>query len=451
MVEIISALQNSLISSANRDQAYFLKQLSCSPNPWLRLHYQIHRKEWLDAIENIKQSWETKPSQVFPQETLSLLVDQLLSHDELDHFLSFYEWIASSYYPGEVSAEQFRTFVEKCIAFGTKHSQNLLAKFFEKFILYTGPDENIKQEAFHMDDQLTESMIDLFRQTGNIKEYSKSVAYYMTRMKTQKGNIRRLNDWRFKSRVEKFDMYVEKLGPYAVLENGMFSKFKFAYNKRIKLDDHMLFFANSLSKYLSELDVSVSQCILIIELMHGLHIRKYKEAYSKALNPDIQMARVYRSVIKKSADPDPLIIQNYNQIIEMANEKKYTHMKDGIPERRTANQRLSEAVNFQLPFQSIPLQIMLRVLYNLTKLPTTEAKQLVTTGIMLFQAMVIERKVRPSQGCFEELLRLAMTHPLTAAQTPSIMEIYYQNHSTVNPHLAATLDSLGLKQDGHPK
>ena len=448
--DINSAFRNSLTSSADGDQQYFLKQLSSSPNPWVRLYFLIYEKQWSASIRDIKQSWDNA-AQVVPQETLTLLTDELLVHNELDRFLSFYEWTINSLYPARISSLQLQKFTEKCIHIQTNHSQNLLAKFFEKFILYTGPTENIKEEALDMDNQLLESMIDLFRHTGNIKEYSKSVAYYMNRMKAQKGNIRKMNDWRFRSRIVKFDMYVNKLGPYAVLANGMFSNFKLAYNKKIKLEDHMLLFTDSLAEYLAHSEVSISRCILMIELMHGLHVRQYKEAYSKALNPDIQMARVYRSVIKNSADPDPLIIQNYNHIIEMASEKKYTHMKDGVPQRRTANQQMKESINLNEPFQALPLQIILRVLYNLTKLPSADTKHLVTVGVMLFQAMFMERKLRPSKGCFEELLCLAMAHPPTAKQAPSIMTIYYKNHSTVSPHMAATLDSLGLDHNGHAK
>lgn len=383
-----------------------------------------------------------------PQETLVLLTDELLAHNEIDLFLSLYEWTISSLYPVRIPPLQLQKFTEKCIHIQSKHSQNLLAKFFEKFILYTGPTENIKEEAFYMEDQLVESMIDLFRRTGNIKEYSKSVAYYMNRLKTQRGNVRKMNKWRFQSRMAKFDMYVEKLGPYAVLKNGMFSNFKLAYNKKVRLDDHLLGFTESLTEYLAQSEVSITQCILMIEMMHGLHIRQYKEAYSKALSPDIQMARVYRCVIKNTADPDPLIIQNYNNIIEMSNDKKHTHMKDGIPQRKTANQQMKESINFDEPFQALPLQIILRVLYNLTKSRSADTKHFVTVGVMLFQAMVIERKLRPSQGCFEELLCLAMAHPPTAEQAPSIMTIYYKNHSIVGPHMSATLDSLGLDHNG---
>lgn len=457
--EINTALQSSLQSTSDIDRDYYLQQISSSSNPWIRLYALIYENELAIAIDNIKIMWDDQPlqpPQVIPIETLEVLLDKLLGTYNLAQFLSFYEWLRAENYPLEVPTKFLKTFVELCCKHTSEYTNDLLAKFFEKYILYTGPESTIKEEAFHIDDELLEEMIGSFQKMGNVKEYSKSVAYYMNRLKNESHQIKKFNSWRLKSRIAKFDMYLDKLGPYKVLENGMFFTFKIGYNKNIKIDEHLLPFVDALTKYLSksETEITLGECLLLIEFMHGFHTQPYKEKFSKSLNPDIQMARIYRSVIRKTANPDPQIVQNYSAIIEMANDGKYKHMKDGLPKHRTLNQRFDKSEEEDAdakPFQSLPLEIMLRVLYNLTENKgPVEISNIIKVSTMLFQAMIMERKVRPSHGCFETLIKLLVKDPGTADQVSKIMAINHQLYRTSSPSLLQTLDALGLDKYGLP-
>lgn len=454
--EVQRAFENLLKTSNSSDYQYYIQQLdqfdtiSDSNIGWIYIQSIISQKKWPEILAKIKGSFISS-QRVVPAVILTSFTKALLDENKLQLFFSFFEWTHYINYPTNIPSTIISEWVQKCIE--SKDPliiDDILAKFFEKYILYTGPEEQIKKPVYEMNNDQIESLIQSFEITKNITQYSKSVAFYMDKLKSSRGNMHKYNDWRFKSRMFKFNAYTEKLGAYAVLENGMFDRFKLAYNKKIRIDKHMQSFIESLTLYMLESGISLAKCILLVELMHGIHIQRYKETFSKSLNPDIQMARIYRSVIKKTLDPDPLIIQNYNKIAEMNMDKKYTHMKDGIPQRRTVNQRFKNTSQDQLEFQSLPLHIMLRVLRNVVeKSPSSEyAKDNITISVIFFQAMIMKRNVRPCEGCFTELLHLALSHPETATQTPAIVTIHNRYHHQNNPSFTTLLAKLGLRADG---
>lgn len=468
VVKNINLLFNKILNNPqNIDSNYYIKQLKLSSNPWIKLYYLIHQKDYFESIILIKKYWNQSHDKpiIIPYQTIGILFDNLLENNNLSLFFDLYEWLITIHYPileiGENRDQYFEKylikFIKKCIQSSESNSNDLLAKFFEKYILYTGPTDFIKNEVLNISDDLLESIINSFQTNGNIKEYSKSVAYYIKRLKKEKKTLL-LNQWRFKSRITKFDMYINKLGPYKVLENGMFYTFKLTYNSKIKIDQHLLNFTNSLTNYLIELEnpkLSLFQFIVMIEFMHGLHIQKFKESYDKSLNPDIQMARIYRSVIKKTANPDPIIVKNYTDIIEMVNDKKFTHMKDGLPRYRTLNQRFNNENNnnLNIKFESLPLELMLRVIFNLTQSVKykNDSKNLLNIAAILFQTMLIERKVHPTQACFIELIRIVLTCSKSSDQIPTIMQIHHKMYPIMSANLKMLLHEYGLTEDGYPE
>lgn len=466
---ILQTLKYSSIS----DREYFMNELNSSTLPWIRLYPMIHLRKYSDSVAMIKNLWNIsgKSDSDFnfidiPSSTLGCLFDKMIDESLLVKYFDFFEWLENYYCPTRKAlyeknfySHYIRRFIQKCIDLPSTSNNHILAKFFEKYILYTGPDQKIKNEVIYIESPLLESMIATFQKNGNIAEYSKAVAYYIKRL-TKEKKFTDMNEWRFKSRIAKFDMYINKLGPYVVMENGMFYNFRLPFNKCVRLENHMLNFTNSLTKYLSNTDISeitLEQFLLMIEFMHGLHIQPYKEQYSKYLNPDIQMARIYRSIIKKTAEPDPIILHNYNEIIRMEKNKDFKHMKEGIPRHKTLNQRIlgdkgNHEISQSKSFQSLPLEIILRVIYNISQMEKYEKdiKKLAMTGVMLFQLMVIERNVCPKQDCFAELIKIVQLHPSTREQTPFIMSIHGRYHGEVSPVMKSTLESYGLSLDGTP-
>lgn len=420
--KINDALHTLLESASAADRRYYLTQLKNCSN-WMHLYSLIYDERWIDSLQFVRSHGADIPNGV-----LVLLLESVLAKPDrfrLKLFLAVYDTIEPKEAVGTPVLDRF---LRLCIE---SHSTNVLAKFFEKYILYTGANEAVKSEVLLISNERLEQMIGEFRAQQNVKAYSKTVAYYMERMKRQRGQLGKYNELRFQSRLDKFNMYLDKLGPYKVLENGMFDQFKFTHNTRIKLDSHLLHFTDELTKeYTANRTLTTEEALLLVELMHGLHVQPHAERFSRKLNPDIQMARVYRNVIRKTTDPDPITLQNYNRIIAMASERKYTHLKDGLPTRRTLNQRLDPTATAQTRFYSLPLEIVLRVLYNLAQqdsdFPTTQ--RYITTAVLLFQTMIEKHGLSPSRRCFHEFVNCVQLLPQSRQHLGPICRLYRVYH-----------------------
>ncbi|CAI8495210.1 unnamed protein product [Pichia kudriavzevii] len=418
-----SEIHHNMVELINGpDQDYYMKELQ-KCNGWLSIYSLIHDRLYYNAVQGV-----FRHPQYIPNETFEYLCLQLLKNDQLKLFMDAIDKNSPNHFY-KVSQNIYEKFIRLCIE---RRQDDLLAKFIEKYIIYTGDTEVIKYQACHIDWQLGESILNFFYSCGNIKAYSKTAALMILLAKQLPKSEKLARELRFKSRVQKLQMYTDKLGPYTVLENGMFHKFGLIANKNAKFDKHLKPFANSLFSYYKDQQLTLETCILLIEYMHGLHTQEFKESFSKKLNPDIQMARIYRSVIRKTADPDPLILKNYTDIINMANDKNNKHMKDGLPVRRTQNQRFSEeeALNPDdiKPFKPKALQIILYVLHERAKnvkIPQSdELRDIIVTAVLLFQAMIKVRSLKPSVDCVQLMMDLVRMHPATAPHVTLLQPLY---------------------------
>jgi hypothetical protein len=437
---IHNTLLNTLSKANEQDYRYYLQKLSESSTTWLNLYSLINQLKWYEAFKFIKYYKSTIPLNI-----IIYFEQSLLKNKEYSIFLNilqiYYEFIPKN---------DILKFINQCIE---ENQIDLLGKFIEKYLIYIGPTENIKNEIIKLNNEQIELLISFFEKNKNIKLYSKLINYYMNLLKSnERKDILKYNNLRFNSRLIKFNFYIEKLGPYKVLENGMFNNFKFNYNKKIKFDKHLKFFIDSLTNYFTPNIPNLEQLLLLIDFMHGYKIKPFKEQFSKSLNPDIQMARIYRSVIRKTSNPDPEILRNYSKIINMKNDKINTHLKDGLPKRETLNQRLNKDT-INIKYEKLPLQIILRIIYNLIQQEQNNnnienKRHLIAISIEIFKQMVEKHHIRPAESCFLDLVQILYTDPDAIDNIPSLVAIHHQYFGHKSKPMALVLSNLGLDMDG---
>lgn len=371
-------------------------------------------KNWVEALKNIKKIDVTFGNIVRNNNNnddnnihiINTFTNELNNNNQDNLLYDYYNWCISQ--KNYINKDNLLIWFNKLLNSKNPNDHELLAKFFEKFILYTGESQIIKKPVINMDNQLCESLIKVFENDQNIKMYAKCVAYYVSKLRQHKNssNIRKIEELRFESKITKLNMYIDKLGVERILLNGMFYKFRIVYNKKIKLS-HLNHFIEKLVEHLKDKNcLTIEKLVLYIELMHGLHIQQFKETYSKNLNPDIQMARIYRSCIMKSENPDTMIIDEYTKLI--ANSAK-SHMKECIPGKLTLKQRFAtNDKQDQIKFHHLSLSIILNVLNRIQEQNKTDKLNLLIPemGIMIFTLMMDKRGVRPSPACFDNIIEL---------------------------------------------
>ena len=271
-----------------------------------------------------------------------------------------------------ISSNEISKYIKSCI---DQRNDAMLGKLFEKYILYTGPDELIKKPIIELNNGQLFNMIKFFKLMNNVKMYSKCVAYYTTRISKDKNKLMEIHENSFR---DKIDIYINKLGPYEIIKNGMFTKFQI-YKLQLNNDDTLI---NALSIYFNEnkIILNLKICKELYLMMHGINTKPYKEEYSKTLNPDIQMARIYRSTIKKTEIPDPLIIEKYNEIIN--NSGKKTHLRQKLDHNQQKH-------SSHVPFHCYPFTLILKLLLKVEFTPEVPVK--------LLQFIVMECGIKPDK------------------------------------------------------
>jgi hypothetical protein len=362
---------------------------------WLRVYPLVQQQNWHELSELLDECIQMVPSQ-----TLSYVAAELVKVEDRQTFLKLLD-ICNSFY--KIPTQYIQEYINLCIK---ESDDQCLGKLFEKFILYTGPDERILEPVIDLDSATIERMISLFYKTHNVKEYTKLVAFYMKRIANT--NKKLCHKWRMRSKFEKLNMYTDKLGPYKVLENGMFAKFRFSYSASINMDKDLGYFINSFVDWAhsEKRMLTLEELKIYLDFMHDLRTRKYKEGYSHSLNPDVQMARIYRSIIRRTENPDPMYIQKYNAIIEQANDGHFKHLKDGIPKHATTYQRMTAPRPGNVYFHPLYLNILLRILGKLTTSDTNYS----VIAVLLFQHAVVECRMTPNTTTFVELLAIMHQH-----------------------------------------
>lgn len=435
MKDISDAFDTALESVNADDRLYFLNKLArCSS--WTKYYSMIHRNKFHEAFSIYN------PNPMMDYITIRHSRN-LLERKDTAEFLKFYK---EAYKLKCIHRETLVQFIKTCM--GTKDNVSL-AKFFEIYILYTGSEESIKEEALHIDNALMESMIDFFGEMKQVKSYSKCVSYYITRLKRIPRSTSKVDELRLKSKLMKFNMYVDRLGPVAVLKNDMFHNFRLLESKKIRFQQ-LEHFIDQLSDDLKDKNITLGEIMTLIDYMHGLKTQRCRTAFTKALNPDIQMERIYKFIIDKSVGkPNPKLVEHYNLLQEMSKNREKTHMRDHIPKKLTKNQILSHT-STTCTYKAMSLQIILRVLNNLQKEALNadnEDKLVYIAGIAadIFRSMVQEHSIQPHQSCFEDLYEIFNSTDALRLQIPSIKSIefhFYSSASLLNTQATSVPDDV---------
>ncbi|TID23251.1 hypothetical protein CANINC_003183 [Pichia inconspicua] len=414
--EISEAFDIALDPRNKSDLPFFYSKISVCPT-WTKFYSLLHRGK-------LHSAFELYESNTLMNNIIERHEEQLLFKKDTPGFLRLFKKACKV---KEVSREILVKFIQTCIAIKDDDS---LANFFENYILYTGPEELVKHEALHIDDKLMESIIDFFAEVKQVKPYSKCVGYYIKRLARNPKNVYKIEKISTKSKLTKFYIYAEKLGPLTVIENGMLNRFRILENSKIGFKQ-LEPFIQQLSTELQKQDITIDQLFSLIDQMNGLNTRPSKFAYTKALNPDIQMGRVLKFIINKTENkPDAEIVKTYNDIMEKYNNSAYTHMKDHIPKKLTKNQTASNIPpNFK--YNAFSFEIVLRALRNMTEIENTgsleetnkKLNHIAELSAQIFTTMIKKHNLKPSASCFQDLYEIFDSTDELKKQLPMIKAI----------------------------
>lgn len=412
--EIGEAFDIALDPTNKTDLPFFYSKFASCPG-WVKFYSLLHR-------EKLHNAFELYQSNPVMNAVIDRYEDLLLSRKDTAGFLRLYK---KAYKVKPVKRETLINFIKICIE--TKDDISL-GKFFENYILYTGPEELVKTEALQIDERLMETIIDFFADIRQVKPYSKCVGYYIKKLKENPSNIHKIEKISTKSKLIKFGIYVEKLGPLCVIENGMFHKFRILEISKIG-SKQLKQFTELLSIELQSQEITVDRMFLMIDQMNGLGVRPSKYAFTTALNPDIQMGRILKFIIDKTEDkPDTDIVNRYYSIMEKYNNKAYTHMKDHLPKKFTRNQ-VASRIPSNFKYKTWSFEIIIQVLSKLSNVATVEKdgntrlSNVADISARIFTIMIKEHNMKPSKSCFQDLYQIFSSSNELKAQIPMIKAI----------------------------
>lgn len=328
----------------------------------------------------------------------------------------------------------------------SKQLGNLLGKWFEKNIYFTGDCQALSQPLCELSGDQLHQIRSILLETQNLNAYAKVVSYHMSILKSQKDH-RQIESLRHLSRLEKFKLYTGKLGALEVIQNGMFSRFKFAYGHKYPLADFQ-FLSIGIANHLE--DISLQKCIHLAEQMHGFHTKHYHAIYSQSLAPNVQYSRILHSSLSRNPDNQTLL-DEYNSLMKSINTQQ---LRESKPVKKSSGQRNRKIPEYITPkFGTLPINIILQSIClqvsNGTYCSQTPPHEL---AFRFLYFMRRSRDMHPNQETLSLLIHLFhMSQDETLkAGIPSLIE-NFRRRCPINEKVIAHLARLGYDRCGNNK
>ncbi|QPG75418.1 hypothetical protein FOA43_002772 [Brettanomyces nanus] len=193
----------------------------------------------------------------------------------------------------------------------------------------------------------------------------------------------RVEEYKDTMTLARYLSYTKLLGARETVKNGMFHTFGFVNGK------HHLWRVTDLPQLVNGLAIENPKIdyvtgLKLIEQMHGFHIKEYTQRYSPLLHPDVQMKRIYQTILKKNPS-DEEVTRKLDQVSQSL--RGNSAAKFGKPEKMTSAYRNRGSVTDKAVFQVLPLNIVLKVI-SLTTNDLAVSLKLVRTMIKRHQCRI---------------------------------------------------------------
>lgn len=280
---------------------------------------------------------------------------------------------------------------------------------------------------------------------GNLTAYSKCVRYHIEQLR-ETHQWKELNALRQKSRLAKFKHHARTLGAQAVIDNGMFAKFHFPHNTKYTLQDFEFLSQGLAAELAPGGQLTLQNCVILMEKMHGFHTRRHRTAYSMGLAPNVQMARMLACSLRRRPN-DEALREEYRGLLE---DMDQAQRREQRPKPQSSGQRARRVTLPNLFFGKLPLNILLRAIAIGAEKGLKSNLAPHETALRLFRTMLRTRNVHPNQDTLCVLLRLLHREPALRKGIPMLLSSF-SRHCPQNDATRATLRSLGYDPCGNIK
>lgn len=322
---------------------------------------------------------------------------------------------------------------------------NLLGKWFEKFIFFTGDSQVIKEPVCKLDSTQLHKIEYILLKTGNLSTHAKVINYHLNLLKVNR-DLANYNKLRQQSRLNKFKYYSEQFGGLQVIGNGMFNKFSFPLNTKYNTDDFN-FLCEILAQQLANKKWTIQSCIYLIEQMHGFHIKKSSSTYHKGLSPNIQMSRIINCSLRRNPENDELL-HEYKQLMQSINASQ---KRENKPNKLSSGQRNRKITEKGIKFGKLPLNILLRTMWIQYQKETFKSDiPIHEIAFRLISILKRSRDTRPNQETLLALILLFHSDTSLQKSLPLLLE-NFQRHCPINEKVINQLQVLGYDSCGNIK
>ncbi|KAG7720453.1 hypothetical protein KL949_001711 [Ogataea haglerorum] len=251
----------------------------------------------------------------------------------------------------------------------------LVSKFVVGFVfLFDRPLMNLS-------DELAGRLARLSIERLDFATFAKTVDYQAKRlMLTDKDSA---TQFRHRMELLRFKGYVSKLGGERVIESGIFFNLGFLESECQVADFPTL--THDLAQTVGN-RLNLHQAIILIEQMHGYHLKEHRDRYSPALHPDHQL---YRMMKQKS---DPQI-----EFEDLKDDYVQYMSSVGKPSRKSHKYRMRKVISSK-PFSVLPLNIMLKTI--------SESSNNFRLALQLVNSMVRKRRCELNEESLYYMLKI---------------------------------------------
>ncbi|KAG7835142.1 hypothetical protein KL943_002457 [Ogataea angusta] len=320
------------------------------------------------ALNNIEKS--TLVVDRFPCE---LLAYHLIVNKQFEKAFRLIDLLYTKRYPQILNQQILELLVKSSLDEGRV---DLVSRFVVGFVfLFDRPLMNLS-------DELAGRLARLSIERLDFATFAKTVDYQAKRLMLTDENG--ATQFRHQMGLLRFKGYVAKLGGERVIESGIFFNLGFLESECRATDFPTL--THDLAHAIGS-RLNLHQAIVLIEQMHGYHLKEYRDRYSPALHPDHQL---YRMMRQKS---DPEI-----EFEELKGDYAQHTSSVGKPNRKTHKYRMRKAISSK-PFSVLPLNIMLKTI--------SESSNDFRLAVQLVNSMVRKRRCELNEESLYYMLKIS--------------------------------------------
>lgn len=231
---------------------------------------------------------------------------------------------------------------------------------------------------------LLERMAELLAKSMLFTPLAAVIRHSVDRMHKERLRPQRVEQFKDKMTLYRFNGYIGKLGGPAVVSCGYFDNLGFNRTQRWRVAD---FTSLTTSLAAKNPQMSYDDAILLIQQLNGFHVKEFKNRYSPLLTPNVQLGRLTDTQVAESSL--------------------------GKPEKMSEKYRNRSQATQNKTFNVLPLNIVLKVIGD-----TTNDHEL---ALLLMRSMMKKQNCPPNSETFLYLFRILCAKEESAE---SVMPLY---------------------------